>query len=343
MIIRSKAPLRLGLAGGGSDISPYSDIYGGLILNATINLYAYCTIEESNDGSIEMIATDLNRHLVYKTGNHLPIDGALDLHKGVYNRIIKEFNLQPLSFRMTTYSDAPAGSGLGSSSTMVVCILKAFVEWLSLPMGEYEIARLAYEIERKDLTLSGGKQDQYAAAFGGFNFMEFLKDDLVLVNPLRIKRWIIDELESSIVLYYTGQSRSSATIIDEQRSNTLSGNAVAIEAMHRIKQSAIDMKTALLKGDIGAFARILGTGWEDKKKMATAISNPMIQQAFDIASCNGAIAGKVSGAGGGGFIIFVVDPARKLPLIHALNQLDGKVIGFQFSEGGTHGWKIYNK
>lgn len=341
MIIRSKAPLRLGLAGGGTDVSPYSDIYGGLVLNATINMYAYCTIEELDNGKIELVATDLHERQVFDIASTLPIDGTLDLHKGVYNRIIKDYGLQPLSFRITTYSDAPAGSGLGSSSTMVVCILKAFVEWKNLPMGDYEIARLAYEIERLDLKLSGGKQDQYAAAFGGFNFMEFLPNDMVIVNPLRVKRWIVDELESSIVLYFTGASRSSAVIIDEQRKNTSNGNKEAVEAMHRIKQSAVDMKTALLKGDVTSFARILGKAWEDKKKMAGAISNPMIQEAFDVAMAAGAIAGKVSGAGGGGFIIFVVEPTKRRQVIEALNGLPGSTAGFQFSEGGTHGWKIY--
>jgi D-glycero-alpha-D-manno-heptose-7-phosphate kinase len=343
MLTRSKAPLRLGLAGGGSDVSPYSDLYGGLILNATINLYAYCTIEDTSNGKIELIAADLGQRLLCDSVKKLPIDGTLDLHKGVYNRIIKDFQREPLSFRLTTYSDAPAGSGLGSSSAMVVCILKAFVEWLNLPMGDYEIARLAYEIERKDLNLSGGKQDQYAAAFGGFNFMEFLRDDHVIVNPLRIKRWIVDELEASFVLYYTGASRSSAAIIDEQKKNTSSGNTVAIEAMHRIKQSAIDMKMALLKGDIYTFAHILGEAWENKKKMASAITNQTIQQAFDVAMDAGAMSGKVSGAGGGGFIMFVVEPTKKRQVVAALNKLNGHVIGFQFSEGGTHGWKIYNK
>lgn len=341
MIIRSKAPLRLGFAGGGSDVSPYSDLYGGLILNATINLYAYCTIEETDNGTVSLTATDLGVSVSYPLAQELPVDGTLDLHKGVFNRVVKDFGITPRSCRIFTYSDAPAGSGLGSSSTMVVCILKAFVEWYNLPMGDYEIARLAYRIEREDLALSGGKQDQYAAAFGGFNFMEFLTDGNVIVNPLRVKRWIIDELESSIVLYYTGASRSSAAIIEEQKKNTSSGNAQAIEAMHRIKQSAIDMKRALLEGNMDGFARILGQAWEDKKKMATAISNSMIQKVFDVAFSAGAKAGKVSGAGGGGFIIFMTDPARRRLVINALENMPGKVVGFQFSEGGTHGWKIY--
>jgi D-glycero-alpha-D-manno-heptose-7-phosphate kinase len=225
MIIRSKAPLRLGLAGGGTDVSPYSDTYGGFVLNASINLYAYCTIRERNDGRIIINAPDMSRSIELSSSLELPINGELDLHKGV---------------------------------------------------GEYEMAKLSYEIERKDIGLSGGKQDQYAATFGGFNFMEFFRDERVIVNPLRVKRWIIDELEASMLLYYTGASRASAQIIDEQKRNTREGNKDAIEAMHEIKQSAVDMKEAVLKGDIRSYARILGRAWENKKKMAGAISNKHI-------------------------------------------------------------------
>lgn len=342
MIIRSKAPLRLGLAGGGSDVSPYCDIYGGLVLNATINLYAYCTIEETNDNQITICSYDADVNKSYPLSSFLEIDGDASLIKGVYNRVVRDFNLQPQAFRITTYNDAPAGSGLGTSSTMVVCILKAFVEWKGLPLGDYEIAKLAYEIERKDLALSGGKQDQYAAAFGGFNFIEFMKDDIAIVNPLKIKRWIIDELEASMLLYFTGRSRSSAAIIDEQQKNTQQGNNNAIEAMHKIKQSAIDTKLALLKGDINAFADILKEAWENKKRMATHITNPTIQQTMDVAMRAGAKAGKVSGAGGGGFIMFVVEPTRKKEVEEALKQLDGFVMPFNFSDGGAHGWKIYD-
>ena len=341
MIIRSKAPLRLGLAGGGSDVSPYSDIYGGLILNATINLYAYCTIEELKDNIIEIKAFDAQYEDKFQLVSNLEIDKNAILVKGVYNRVVKDFGPVPSGYRIITYNDAPAGSGLGTSSTMVVCILKAFVEWMNLPLGDYEIARLAYEIERKDLSLSGGKQDQYAAAFGGFNYMEFLQNDMVIVNPLKVKRWILDELEASMLLYFTGASRSSAAIIDEQKKNTSQGNNDAVEAMHKIKQSAIDMKLAVLKGDVDGFADILREAWENKKKMANNITNPMIQEAMDVAMASGAKAGKVSGAGGGGFIMLVVDPTRKKEVEQALKKLDGFVMPFQFTEGGAHGWKIY--
>lgn len=342
MIIRSKAPLRLGLAGGGSDVAPYCDIYGGLVLNATINLYAYCTIEETDDEMITIHSFDADVHKSYPLTDSLEIDGDASLIKGVYNRVSHDFHLQPQAFKITTYNDAPAGSGLGTSSTMVVCILKAFVEWKGLPLGDYEIAKLAYEIERKDLKLSGGKQDQYAASFGGFNYIEFMKDDIAIVNPLKIKRWVIDELEASMLLYFTGRSRSSAAIIDEQKKNTEKGNGDAVEAMHKIKQSAIDTKLALLKGDVNAFANILREAWENKKRMAKNISNPMIQQAMDVAIQAGAKAGKVSGAGGGGFIMFVVEPTRKKEVEQALSKLDGFVMPFNFTDGGAHGWKIYD-
>ena len=337
MIIRSKAPLRLGLAGGGTDVSPYSDMFGGNVLNATINLSAYCTIEPLQEALLKVSASDAGVHAVVPIGSS---SGAL-LIDGVYSRIVRDFGPVPApGFAITTYNDAPAGSGLGTSSTMVVCILKCFAEWMGLPLGDYELARLAYEIERKDLSLSGGKQDQYAAAFGGFNFMEFLSSDIVIVNPLRVKPWIIEELEGSMVLYFTGRSRSSAAIIAEQQKATRSGSTVAIEAMHRIKQSAIDMKLALLQGDMAAFARILGQAWEDKKKMADAITNPMIQEAFDVAMHAGAIAGKVSGAGGGGFMMLMVNPTRRVEVIEALSALPGKVVPFQFTDKGAVAWKL---
>lgn len=344
MIYRSKAPLRLGLAGGGSDVSPYSEIYGGAVLNATIDQYAYCTIEETSSNSIVINAADLNSKVKYPSVLNLPIDGHLDLHKGVYNRIVQKFGIKkPLSFVLTTYCDAPPGSGLGSSSTMVVAILKAFTEWLNFPLGDYDMAYLAYQIERIDLGFSGGKQDQYAATFGGFNFIEFSKDDRVIVNPLRMKRWIVDELEVSMVLFYTGASRSSDKIILEQQKNTLAGKKLPVEATHRIKQSSYVMKDFLLRGEIVQFAKALGKEWENKKKMATSITNKNIEKIYEAAIKSGAYGGKVSGAGGGGFMFFTVDPVKKLNLVNALNKFNGKVLNFHFSDHGCQGWKINDK
>ena len=341
MIIRSKAPLRLGLAGGGTDVNPYSNMYGGNVLNATINMYAHCTIEEMNNEKIEFEAVDLNLRFNSKVTSQLKLDGNLDLHKGVYNRIIRDFNEnKELSVKITTYSDAPPGSGLGSSSTMVVALLKAFSEYLSLPLGEYDIAQLAYVIEREDIGLSGGKQDQYASVFGGFNFMEFSQNDKVIVNPLRIKNWIKDELQARILLFYTGVSRSSAKIIDDKKRNTKNNITKAINAMHLVKQFALSMKEAVLTGDMRMFGDILDKSWKEKQKMSNQISNSKIDKIFETAIKNGAISGKVSGAGGGGFIMFFVDPVKKIQVKNSLKPYKGIFINFDFSEGGCHSWKI---
>ncbi|WP_152395471.1 GHMP family kinase ATP-binding protein [Paenibacillus guangzhouensis] len=341
MLIRSKAPLRLGLAGGGTDVSPYCDEFGGYVLNATIDMYAYCTIEPTSDNKISFYATDREEYTEYDSTYFLEFDGVLDLHKGIYNRIIKQYHQSvPLSFRMTTYSDAPAGSGLGSSSTMVVAILHAFAEWLNLPLGEYDVAQLAYQIERQDVGLSGGKQDQYAATFGGINFIEFYNDDRVIVNPLRVKSWIVNELENSLVLYYTGASRESAKIIDEQVKNTTGKNMKSIEAMHELKIDALVMKEMVLKGDLRTFANYLGKSWEAKKRTASTITNQSIDRVYDIAIASGAYAGKVSGAGGGGFMMFMVDPAKRINLIKELQRLDGVVMNFHFTKNGAESWRI---
>jgi D-glycero-alpha-D-manno-heptose-7-phosphate kinase len=333
----------LGLAGGGTDVSPYCDQYGGLVLNATIDKYAYTVIKPHPEESlVRLEATDKQDRWEGDASAQLELDGHLDLHKGVYNRIVRDFNGgRPLALTMTTHTDAPPGSGLGSSSTLVVSMIKAFVEWLNLPLGEYDVAQLAYEIERIDVGLSGGRQDQYAATFGGFNFMEFHPGQRVVVNPLRIKNWIISELEASLLLYFGGVSRHSAAIIDEQASNVKRKEGAAIEAMHALKTEAISMKESLLKGDFEGFAESLQSGWEAKKKMAKSISNPKIEETYELARAAGMLAGKISGAGGGGFMMLLVDPVRRMDVIRALESTSGQIFNCHFTEYGTQGWKVY--
>lgn len=343
-IIRSKAPLRLGLAGGGTDVSPYCDTYGGCVLNVTINMYAYCTIEETNDGKIQFYATDRNEYCSAALGEALSIDRCLPLHKGIYNHILKSYpTISNRSFRMTTYSDAPAGSGLGSSSTMVVAILKAFQEWLNLPLGEYDLALLAYQIERSELRLSGGRQDQYAATFGGFNFMEFEKSDRVIVNPLRVKHWIQNELANSLILYYTGTSRDSAKIIDEQIKSTTENLSENLDGLHELKEQARIMKEATLKGDFSMFANCLLRGWEAKKKTSASITNPHINEIYDFIMQNGGRAAKISGAGGGGFMMIYCDPAQRFSLVEKLKKTAGTVMLAEFTDHGSEAWTIYGE
>jgi D-glycero-alpha-D-manno-heptose-7-phosphate kinase len=342
MIIRSKAPLRLGFAGGGTDIADYYNRYGGYVLNATIDMYAYCTIEPTETGTVKFIAADINKKEEYAAEEKIPPSPALPLHTCIYNRIVADFVKKPLSFKMTTYSDAPAGSGLGSSSTMAVAIIKAFEEWQNLPLGEYDIAALAYKIEREDAALAGGKQDQYAATFGGFNFMEFYENERVIINPLRLKRWIRNELEASLVLYYTGVSRDSANIIKEQIQHTQKGNNKNIESMHEMKNQSLLMKEALLKGDFRGFSDCLLNGWLAKKNLATSISNPFLDDLYQYILDNGAESAKISGAGGGGFMMIYCNPCNRISLIRALKKKDGMVLTPSFTEIGTQAWTIYN-
>lgn len=341
LLIRSKAPLRLGLAGGGTDVSPFCDIHGGAVLNATIDMYAFCTIEVTNNGKVEFCAADRDEYETFDAQPEMPLDEGLILHRAVYNRMVQQFNFgEPLSFRMTTYSDAVAGSGLGSSSTVVVAMLKAFIEWLNLPFGDYDIARLAFEIERIDAGLAGGRQDQYAATFGGINFIEFYQEERVIVNPLRVKRWVINELENSFVLFYTGSSRQSEKIIKEQIDNTNQKKTKSVDAMLELKEDSYIMKESLLKGDFLSFARYLGKSWEAKKKMANSITNPMIDDIYQKALDAGAFGGKVSGAGGGGFMMLMCDPVKRMDLVKTLQKEKGRIMNFHFTKLGSQAWRM---
>ncbi|GGA25495.1 dehydrogenase [Dyella nitratireducens] len=341
MIVRSRAPLRLGLAGGGTDVAPYCDLYGGHVMNATIDRYAYATLCPSKDGLCRFSALDGGAYEEWHSEEAIPTEGPLQLLKGVYNRVVREYmggKVVPLDVK--TFSDAPPGSGLGSSSTLVVALLQAFVEYFNLPLGEYEVARLAYEIERKDLGLAGGQQDQYAATFGGFNFMEFYANERVVVNPLRIKDWVWAELEASLVLYFTGVSRASADIIDQQSRNVGESKQSSIDAMHSLKREAVQMKECVLRGDLRGLETTLQAGWEAKKRTATSISNPLIEHVESIAFANGARAAKVSGAGGGGFMMFLCDPENRLRLSRALIDQGGSILDFHFTAQGATAWRI---
>lgn len=338
MIYRSKAPLRIGLAGGGTDVSPYSDLHGGAILNATISLSAYASIEPLNEMEIIVEALDRNEQQHFPWLKELPVDGTLDLLKGVYNRIQREFQMPATGFRLSTFVDAPAGSGLGTSSTLVVAIIGAFAEMLKLPLGDYDIAHMAFEIERNELKLAGGRQDQYAATFGGVNYMEFYANDRVIVNPLRIRPQYMHELENNLVLYFTATSRESATIIKEQVKNVNSNNEKSIEAMHHLKEQAHMMKEALLKGRLPEFGEILDFGFQQKRKMAANISNSSIEEIYEAAKKAGATGGKISGAGGGGFMIFYCPGNTNYAVKEALLKFGGEVKKYSFIKYGLTSW-----
>ncbi len=332
--------MRIGLAGGGSDVSPYSDLYGGAILNATISLYACANIEPIPERTIILQGLDRKEDQRFDMADQLPIDGKLDLLKGVYNRIQKEYGLPPTGFKLSTFVDAPAGSGLGTSSTLVVAIIGVFAEMLRLPLGEYDIAQLAYDIERKDLQMAGGKQDQYAATFGGVNYMEFYADDKVIVNPLRVKQQYLFELENNLLLYYTATSRESAKIISKQSENVVNKKEKSIEAMHQLKHQSQLMKEALLKGRLNEIGEILDFGFHQKRQMAEGISNELMENIYTAAKKAGATGGKISGAGGGGFMIFYCPGITKYNVIEALHAFGGYCKPYQFVDHGLTSWTI---
>jgi len=343
MKIRSRAPLRLGLAGGGTDVSPYCDAFGGAILNATIGYYAYATIEPLDDGTVELASADQRNGGKYPSDALLVPDGNLDLLKHIHNYAVENFAAgDSLSLRLTTRVDVPPGSGLGGSSTLTVAALKAYAEWLTWPFDNYELANAAYVVERERAALRGGRQDQYAAAFGGFNFMEFGRDGRVLVNPLRIAPAVVSELEASLLLFYTGDSRSSAAIIEEQARNVEAGNTIAVEAMHQVKQEAFQMKECLLRGDFEQLHRVLRKSWDSKKSMATGIVSERIESLYHCALNAGAFCARISGAGGGGFMTFFTDPMRKLQVADSLSRCEsnGIVYGCHFTHAGAQAWRL---
>ncbi len=339
--IRSRAPLRLGFAGGGTDIEAYCNSNNGLVLNSTISIYAYTNIKVFNEKKVRIISSDLNQKIEKLSDGEFELDDLLTIHKAVYNYMILNYNDNKiLPIEISTYCSIPPGSGLGSSSTIVVSLIRAFVEYLNLPLDDLSIAKLAIKIEREDCKFSGGRQDQYAASCGGFNFMEFNKNNHTIVNSLRIKNWIKCELEASLILYFTGISRKSSEIIEDQTTNIQLGKNKSLEAMHKMRSQAKRMKEALICGDLETFCNSLNEGWEAKKSSSKSVSNEYIEEIYKSAIESGATAGKLSGAGGGGFMLFYSPPEKKGDVIRNLQVFGGKIYDFHFTEQGCQAWTV---
>jgi len=340
MIIRARAPLRLGLAGGGTDVSPFCDLHGGYVLNATIDRFSYAIIRPLNEAVVRFAAADQEKAVALSLSDLNKRTGMLCLHQTVYGKMVELYNAsKPIPVELTTFSDAPPGSGLGSSSALVVVMIQALAEFLGVTLDDYSVARLAFQVERVDCGLQGGRQDQYSAACGGFNFMEFYADERAVINPLRIKSHIICELEASLLLLHTGISRESSNIIQAQSENIHAGVLDAIDGMHGLKNEALIMKECLLKGDFDRMVQSMRQGWESKKRTAAGVSNPKIDAVYDAAVRAGALAGKISGAGGGGFMMFLVPPEKRIDVTRRLAEF-GKVSSCHFTKQGAQAWRI---
>ena len=337
MIIRSKAPLRISFAGGGTDVEPYLSERGGVVLSTTIDKYAYGSLRFRDDRQITVTSLDYDVVAKYELDEPLTYDGNLDLVKAVIRRLNRDNNDQGLDFFL--HSDAPPGSGLGSSSTVVVALTGLFHRWLHLPLTNYEIADLAYQIERIDLGIKGGKQDQFAATFGGFNFIEFYRDATV-VNPLRVPSDVLNELHYNLLLCYTGKTRLSARIIDTQVEGYVQGKEDVVRAMDELKAIAIDLKNALLQGRLNDFGALLHEAWMSKKKMAAQISDPHIDELYEIARKHGALGGKISGAGGGGYMFFYCQFDKKHIVAEQLERLGAQVVDLNFDFHGLQTWEV---
>ncbi|HEY6867826.1 MAG TPA: GHMP kinase [Candidatus Eisenbacteria bacterium] len=329
---RARAPLRLSFCGGGTDVSPYPEEHGGMVLSATINQYAYASLRPRRDTRFTIASLDYDVVARYDHPRRLRLDGNLDLIKAVVRALRVRRGAD-----LWVHSDAPPGSGLGSSSTIVVALIGVLSEWLARPLSGYEAAELAYRIERVDLGLAGGRQDQYAAAFGGFNFIEF-QGDTTIVNPLRIRPDILRELEYRLLLCYMGQTRQSADIIERQTASYVEGRRRTVEALHRLKRETLEMKKALLLGDIDGMGELLHEAWVNKKRLDAGISTRHVDRLYQIARREGAIGGKMPGAGGGGYFVLLTRFDRKHRVAAALEKHGGQVVPFQFEAKGLSAW-----
>lgn len=338
MYIRSRVPLRISFGGGGTDVSPYCDLYGGSVINATINRYATVTLKPLNTNEIQIKSIDYDKILKYDTDNFLAYDGQLDLIKGVINHVNEIYKI-PSGFEIKVQCDAPAGSGLGSSSSICVALIGSFKEWLNLPLTPYDIADLAFKIERIKLRMPGGRQDQYAAAFGGFNFMEFF-DSKAIVNPLKLRDEIVHELQHSLIIAYIGRGHDSPKILEEQILNVENKKEDSIKTMHEVKRLSVEIKNALVMGKLGKFGLLLDEAWKYKKGMANGITNERIDKIYDAAKKAGALGGKISGAGGGGFMFFFTDIDKKYDTIKTLQKTGAQILNYTFENNGLVTWKI---
>lgn len=335
-LIRAKAPLRVSFAGGGTDVPPYPEREGGCVLNATINKYAYGSLRPRNDNQIKIESLDYGISINYNVEDIFIYDGKLDLVKAAIKKIGGKMLY---GFDLFLHCDAPPGSGLGSSSAMMVTLVGLLKEFKNIPLTDYEIAHLAYIIERKELKIKGGMQDQYAATFGGFNFIEFTGDK-VIVNPLKISPDVINELEHNLLLCYTGKTRLSAQIIDDQVSRYERGDTETLDGMRKLKEIAVEMKNKLLRRELDAFGELLHLAWENKKKMSHKITNPQIEEMYELARKKGAIGGKISGAGGGGYMLLYCRFEKKHKVIEALKKLGCTFTEFSFDTYGLQTWRI---
>jgi D-glycero-alpha-D-manno-heptose-7-phosphate kinase len=335
--IRARAPLRLSFAGGGTDVSPYCEEHGGAVLNATIDRFAYASLSPCAEGFI-VRSLDYDCTVSCDLEAEFAQDGQLSLAKAVVDRFRRDFGLRS-GAEVTLHNDAPPGSGLGSSSAITVALVACLARAQRVPLDSYDLAELAFAIERVDAGIQGGRQDQYAATFGGFNFIEF-EASRTIVNPLRITAGTLHELQYRLLMARVGPSRTGDRIISRQMENYVTGSAATIRAMHRLKELAFEMKRALLLGQISLMGDLLHQAWQHKKALADGIATPRADEVYDLARAAGALGGKMSGAGGGGFMVFLCRDDRTFAVQAALEDAGVETGKVAFCGEGVQTWKV---
>jgi D-glycero-alpha-D-manno-heptose-7-phosphate kinase len=331
--IRARAPLRISFSGGGTDVMPYPTDHGGSVLSATIDLYAFASLLPREDSDYRVRSEDGQAR--YTKPEDMVFDGHLDLVKACLRDMAPHTGLD-----LHLFGDAPPGSGLGSSSALVVAMLAAVAELNHTPLTPYELAGRAYQVERVQLRQAGGMQDQYACTFGGFNFIEFLGEDRVVVNPLRVPPDVENELHGSLLLCYTGITRKSGGILHRQVEEYRAGRPESLGSLERIKGLTTEMKEALLTGDLVSFAEILDESWQAKRRLAVGITNDRIDELYEHARRSGALAGKLLGAGGGGHLLLFCPFERRPAIAQAMEEAGAQVVKFHFEPHGVQTWRV---
>jgi len=335
-VLRGKAPLRISFAGGGTDLSHFFDKHGGIVISATIDKYCHASIKKRADSKI-IINSDLEEEMIINSKEDIKYDGKLDLVKAVVKVMNPEFG-----FEINIFNDIPPGRGLGSSATLSVLLVSLISQIQGIKYDDYKIAELAYRAERQELKISGGWQDQYAAVTGGFNFMEF-KEDKTLIYPLRLKEEVINEFNRHLLLCYVGKSHFSGELHKSQENSFKTNEEQVTNNLNELKNIAVGIKESLLINDIEKIGGLLHQSWMNKKSIDKGISDDNIDRLYEAGLKNGAIGGKLLGAGGGGYILFFHSPEKRNSLVRALRNNGGEILSFSFDFKGTEVWSAKSK
>jgi len=329
LIVRS--PVRISFGGGGTDLPAYYEQFGGGVLSSAINKYFYTILGARSDGKIQIISSDLRVFETWRDISDMSLQGsALEIPLAV----LREWG-RNVSVDLFLASEIPPGTGLGSSASVCVNILKTLSSFLQKPLSKYELAEQAFHIARNVLGRHVGKQDEYAASFGGLNYISFLKDGNTQVDPLDLDPSISRELQANLMLFFTGSAHHSWTILQEQEGLTRSHSGPTLEALHEVKALGLRMREALLHGQLHVFGDLLDEAWRAKRRVSKKISNSRIDQLYDLARQHGALGGKITGAGGGGFLLLYCESQYQDAVRQALLDQGIQDMTFSFDEQGA--------